>query len=285
MATRNIIIAPCGNRSYLFKEQWLNQKQQKQFDVCLLFYHEQINKPELYAEVEYFFHLKDFKYHMIYELLTNLHPQWLQQYEYFYFLDDDIEIDTLQINQMFLLSRAFNSFISQASLTKDSYCSWPMFKQQRKSFCRFVGQIEVMAPLFNANALQKCLPSFIGNRSSWGVDSVWSKILKYPEDKLIVFDKITMRHTQPVGGGELYQKIGIDPQQDWKNIVNKYDARKQNYREYGRLQLINKRSNRAQFFLYKLKEFFMKRKQAWNDYDVNSRIISQRNKLIKKIKK
>ena len=37
-------------------------------------------------------------------------------------------------------------------------------------------------------ALEKCLPSFIGNKSSWGVDSVWSKILDYPEDKLIVFD-------------------------------------------------------------------------------------------------
>ncbi len=144
---------------------------------------------------------------MIYDLLTKIRPEWLEQYDYFYFLDDDIEIETNQINRMFLLSRAFDSSISQASLTQNSFCSWPMFKQQPGNFCRFVGQIEVMSPLFNSDSLKKCLPSFIGNRSSWGIDSVWSKILNYPQNKLIVFDSVTMRHTQPVGGGELYQKI------------------------------------------------------------------------------
>ena len=79
------------------------------------------------------------------------------------------------------------------------------------------------------SALKECLPSFIDNRSSWGVDSVWSKILGYPEDKMIVFDSVIMKHTKPVGGGELYEKIGIDPHLEWKNITDKYKAKKQNY--------------------------------------------------------
>src|SRR6059058_4703929 len=141
MANKNIVIAPCGNRAHLFKDRWLEFK-----------------------EENYFFHLKDFKYHMLYNLFTNVKPEWLQQYEYFYFLDDDIEINTREINSIFLLSRAFQSSISQAALTHDSFCSWKMFRQQKNSFCRFVGQIEVMAPLFDREALIKCLPSFIGNR-------------------------------------------------------------------------------------------------------------------------
>ena len=247
--------------------------------MCLMFYHEQVANPQLYSDVEYFYHLRDFKYHMLYNLLTHIHPEWLEQYEYFYFLDDDIEIDTRQINSMFLLSHAFNSAISQAALTQDSFCSWRMFKQQKNSFCRFVGQIEVMAPLFHRDALKKCLPSFIGNRSSWGVDSVWSKLLDYPKDKLVVFDTLTMRHTQPVGGGELYQKIGIDPHEDWKAIIDRFGAKKHNYQEYGRLQLVNEKSNRFKFFFYKTREFFAKQRQAWLDYDLPSRVVSRMNKL------
>lgn len=284
MATRNIVIAPCGNKSRLFKEAWLKQPGEKNFDLCLLFYHEQVLQPELYKEADYFFHLKGFKYHMIYELLVSLRPEWLQQYDYFYFLDDDIEIDTRQISNLFALSRAMNVHISQAALTRDSFCSWPIFKQQQGSFCRFVGQIEVMAPLFSAEALQLCMPSFIANRSSWGVDAVWSKILGYPEDKLVVFDTVLMRHTQPVGGGELYQKIGVDPHTDWRNITSQYQAKKQNYREYGRLQLVNKRHHRLYYFVYRWKEFWAKRKQDWNDYDLPSRIKSRRAKIWRKIK-
>lgn len=282
MAGKNIVIAPCGNKAYLFRERWLQYKDEKEFDLCLLFYHEQINHPELYEGVDFFYQLKDFKYHMLHNLLTNIHPEWLDEYDYFYFLDDDIEIDTRQINRMFLLSRAMQSDISQAALSQDSFCSWKMFKQQQNSFCRYVGQIEVMAPLFTKEALKTCLPSFIGNRSSWGVDSVWSKLLGYPKDKLVVFDTVLMRHTQPVGGGELYQKIGIDPHDDWKAIIDKFGARKHNYQEYGRLQLVNEESNRMKYLFYKTKEFFARRAQAWRDYDLPSRVASRMNKLRKK---
>ena len=85
---QNIVIAPCGNKSDMFNDHWLNKKAEKQFDVCLLFYHEKINNPELYKDVEYFYHLKDFKYHMLYKLFTEVQPDWLKQYKYFYFLDD-----------------------------------------------------------------------------------------------------------------------------------------------------------------------------------------------------
>jgi len=282
MITKNIVIAPCGNKSYLFKDSWLKYQQDKQFDLCLLFYHEEIKNPELYSAAEYFFHLKGFKYHMLYRLFTEIHPEWLGQYDYFYFLDDDVEIDTHQINSMFFSSRAFSSSISQASLTQDSFCSWPIFKQQQNSYCRFVGQIEVMAPLFDSPSLERCLPSFIGNRSSWGVDAVWSKILGYPKDKLIVFDSITMRHTQVVMGGELYQKIGVDPGVEWEAITAEYGAKKENYQEYGRLQFVNEKSNRLKFRFYKLIEFFARRRRALKDYDIPSRIESRKNKLFKK---
>jgi hypothetical protein len=284
MSTRNIVIAPCGNKSFLFRDAWLKQADQKEFDVCLLFYHEQINDPALYEGVDHFFHLKGFKYKMLHDLLTIVKPEWLDQYDYFYFLDDDIDIDTLSINRLFLLSRAMGSWISQAALSRDSFCSWPMFRQDGNSWCRYVGQIEVMSPLFEKSALRQCLPSFIANRSSWGMDSVWPKILGYPEDKLVVFDSVIMRHTLPVGGGELYQKIGVDPHDEWNAITKQFDAKKHNYQEYGRLQLVNSRNNRMKFFLYKSREFLNYRLQDLRDYDLGSRVRSRLRKFLKKNK-
>jgi hypothetical protein len=281
MGNKNIVIAPCGNKSFLFRQSWLNKKEFKEFDLCLLFYHEKIEKPEKYEDADYFFHLKNFKYHMIHDLLTRIHPEWLAEYEYFYFLDDDIEIDTEAINTIFQLSRTFKTSISQAALTADSYCSWPIFKQKKNSFCRFVGQVEVMAPLFNQEALRQCLPSFNYNKSSWGLDSVWSKILGYPQNKMAVFDFVTMRHTLPVGGGELYVKIGIDPHDEWREIIDHYEAKKHDFKEYGRLQLVDSRNNRLQFLMYKQKEKMASLRQAWNDYDLKSRIMNKGNKILK----
>lgn len=282
MASNNIIIAPCGNKATLFNDSWLKDGIERDFDVCLLFYDDEIKDTTRYLDVDYFFHLKGFKYTMISQLLTDIHPEWIEKYDYFYFLDDDIQIETKEINTMFLLSKLMNSWISCASLTKDSYCSWPIFKYDPSSFCRFVGQIEVMAPLFNRDSLQRCLPSFTGNKSSWGMDSVWSKILNYPEDRLIVFDRVQMKHVNPVGGGDLYKKLGISPHIEWDDIVNIYGAKKQNYVEYGRYQLINSKTSRPTFIFYQLKQFISKLKRYWNDYDLLSRVRSRKNRWIKR---
>lgn len=276
MKHRNIVIAPCGNKRQLFNQYWLQDADQKEFDLCILFYHETVEHPEVFQSADYFFHLKDYKYHMLHRLLTELKPEWLDSYDYFYFPDDDIEIDTLQINRMFALSKAMGAAISQASLSNDSFCSWPMFKQKKNSFCRFVGQIEVMAPLFERQALKRCLPSFIGNKSSWGVDSVWPKLLGYPEDRLIVFDCVVMKHTLPVGGGELYSKLGGTPYDEWEHITQQFGAKKHNYREYGRLLLTNKRVNKMQFISIQTSNLLARWQKAWEDFDVNSRIRNQR---------
>lgn len=268
---KNLVIAPCGNSSKLYKT-WLADISNKEFDLCLLFYHEIINEPDTYQDADYFFHLKNFKYLMIHELLTTVKPDLLHQYDYFYLLDDDISMDTNSVNQLFHLSRVFDSWISQASLTANSYCSWPILKNKPGCFVRFMGQIEVMAPLFNRYALEKCLPSFVANKSSWGLDSAWSKILGYPKNKLMVFDKVQMEHTMPVGGGELYKKIKADPVDEWDTVTENFDARKDNFTEYGRLQFIDGSYGKTQRTLIVISEKLDKAKQWINDLGIGYRI-------------
>lgn len=196
--SKNLVVAPCGNGSTLFTTSWLENPADKEFDLCLLFHHHDIEDAERYRNVEHFYHLKDFKFRMIHQLLTTVAPQLLEQYDYFYFVDDDIAMDTADINRMFALSNTFDTWIAQASLSHNSFCSWPIFKHKPDCMVRFVGQVEVMALLFSRAALQRCLVSFNENKSSWGLDSVWPKILGYPHRKLAVFDDVVMEHTRPV---------------------------------------------------------------------------------------
>lgn len=272
MKRKNIVISPCGNRSVLFRDAWMKDEADREFDICLLFYHDTIEHPERYEKVDYFYHLKDFKYFMLHKLFQDIHPEWLEEYEYFYFPDDDIEINTRDINKLFALSKGLETSISQASLSVDSFCSWPMFRHHNNCMLRYVGQIEVMAPLFSREALKTCLPSFIGNRSSWGIDSVWSRLLNYPEDKLVVFDAVVMKHTLPVGGGELYTKLGVSPHEEWKAVTQQFDARLHNYHEYGRLRLLHRKKNFGYKIVNAVNEEIISIRRKIKDYDINSRI-------------
>lgn len=270
-----LIVSPCGNRSRLFKDLWMKDYERKNFDICLLFYDEEIHDNSLYKDINYFYHLKGFKYEMAYDVFMNIKPEILDKYEHFYFLDDDISIDTESINKLFDLHNAFRSYLSQASLTKDSFCSWEIFKTDKSAFCRYAGQIEVMSPMFSKEALKICLPSFISNKSSWGMDSVWAKLLGYPKDRFIIFDCIQMKHTEPVGAGALYKRIKVAPHTDWENITNEFGAKKQNYREYGRLSIVNQNKNKFIYFKVKVGELFSTIKRSIKDYDATSRINNQ----------
>ncbi len=283
---RSIVIAPYGNAATTLSDSWLKYRDQKEFDVCLLFYHQEVLEPKKYEMVDYFFHLKGFKYRMIHEVLTNLHPEWMDKYDYFFFIDDDVQIDTLQINRMFSLARAHDIWICQPSLSKDSFCSWPILKTNDRCFCRYMGQIEVMAPLFSNYALKICMEAgtFITNNSSWGIDCAWTHLLGYSRNKLVVFDIVTMKHIHPVGKGELYKKIG-DPYKDWQEVVKKYGTKRINYQEYGRLLKVNAHTAPIQFTRYKMVEQFNRLKQAYNDYDLPSRIRSQLHKAKSLFKK
>lgn len=262
---KNLIIAPCGNSSTVFATDWLQNAEAKEFDTCLLFYHAEIKNPTLYEGVEYFYHLKDFKFKMIHNLLTAVAPNLLDEYEYFYFIDDDVTFNTAAINRMFAMSKLFDTWVSQASLSQDSFCSWPILKNKPSCVLRFVGQVEVMAPLFSRGALQQCLVSFNENKSSWGMDSVWPKILGYPTNKLAVFDDVVMVHTRPVGGGELYSKIKADPNEEWDNIIKKYDAIKDNFVEYGRLEYVTTEHNPMVQKAYKSREQLGRLRQRIRD--------------------
>lgn len=269
---KNIVIAACGNKFTYFKDLWLKYPEERNFDICVVFHNDHIEQPELYESVDYFYHLKGFKCRMIHQVITEFNPEFLEHYEYFYLLDDDLEIDTIAINKMFGIAKALDLWICQAALSEDSIVSWPILKYNADCFLRFLGQVEVMGPLFNNHALKKCLPTFTASNSNWGMDTVWSKILGDPVDKIAVIDAIQMRHAVRPGSGELYQRIDNSPKEDFKKIGEEYGVSGHKFTELGRFLIVNNQKNKIIRALNILNDKAIKLKQGYNDLGIPWRI-------------
>ncbi|AEV33907.1 Protein of unknown function (DUF707) [Owenweeksia hongkongensis DSM 17368] len=277
-----LVVSPCGDKSELFKTDWIDTEthQGRDFDLVLLYYHPEVKNQDAVSLADYFFHLKDYKYKMIYNLFTNIKPELLGQYDYFFFLDDDIKITQETINRSFHIADLFKLLICQPSLTSDSFCSWPILKNKAGSFLRFMGEVEVMAPIFSREALTKCLPSFVENDSSWGLDTIWTYLLKFPKDKIAVLDAVQMKHTNPVGEGELYAKLKHRHQQEWVSIQKKYGIKKHYFTEFSRLEWSNRKYNKLNYLKNKLSEKALFAKQKFNDYGLKHRIKSRVSKVL-----
>ena len=117
------------------------------------------------------------------------------------------------------------------------------------------------------------------------MDSVWSRLLGYPEDKLIVFDNVAMRHTMPVGGGELYQKLGVSPHVEWEKIADMYGAKKHYYKELGRLQYVNSEHSPFNYLSMRTFDKYRDIKRVINDFGLIPRIKSRASKFLNLFRK
>lgn len=153
--------------------------------------------------------------------LPNLRP-----YNQYAFLDDDIEITTQQLNNMFDVGEALNLPIWQPALSVGSYGSHSFLFQQQNHLTgpvRPVSFVEIMMPFFSHDALDACLWSFDVNISGWGLDCfVWPKILGTGG---YVVDSIAVDHKRAPARRERVLRNGLTPAQEcWIMQTLKYDG-------------------------------------------------------------
>jgi len=147
----------------------------------------------------------------------------LPPYDYYAFLDDDLEISTESLNRLFEGGEAQKLELYQPALLPDSYGSWPhLFQQGYGLGIRSVPFVEVMCPFFSRAALMKCLWSFGLNQSGWGLDvCIWPKLVS----DCHVIDAVTIGHRRPVGTARQPMRNGLTALQEFE-IVKKinYDG-------------------------------------------------------------
>ena len=147
------------------------------------------------------------------------HKDFLLHYRAILFLEDDIEIRFEDVDRLFDVFCHFDLALAQPSLSHRSYCSWPITLCCPSFRLRFTNFVEIMAPLFSAFALARCLDTFHRSTSGWGLDLTWPALLGHPRDRIAIIDEVVVTHTKPIDpqNGRLYQylrSIGVDPYQE-----------------------------------------------------------------------
>ncbi|TCT25165.1 DUF707 domain-containing protein [Thermomonas haemolytica] len=201
---RNLVIVRAGDNSV--HPGWLAGSA-RDFDLFVSYFG---NQPGRYAEqAEYHEDRKGMKWPVLGELLQ-AHPELVERYDYFWLPDDDLVADTATIDRMFAFARAYQLALAQPALTRNSYYTWPLLLQDARYQLRYTRFVEVMAPMFDRDALRTCLPTFTESTSGWGLDSVWPRLLAdRGEQAMAIIDATAVYHSRPVGGGELYKSTGF----------------------------------------------------------------------------
>ncbi len=228
MEKKNLVIVPFGNTS--IESPWIFDETNRSFDVVLLFYHDTIVNAKLKIENSAFslYQLRNFKWVMVKKFFEQ-NPQYINRYEYFFFPDDDIEIERKNINLLFDMMREYALQMTQPVLLPGSFKSWKILKKKRWSGIRYLSTVELMCPTLSKNAIIELLDTFSLNESGWGIDILWGEMIrkKFGSKSIAVFDVIGAKHTKPVGGGELYGKLGKSAFEERDDIFEKYNIKKQ----------------------------------------------------------
>lgn len=213
MAKQFLIICRAGDNS--LHKQWI-KNEQRNFDLYISYFGDIANKYR--QDADFYEETKGPKWPILHNIISE-HAELIKQYDAVWFPDDDLAIDTSDINRMFNLFSALQLSLAQPALTINSHISHHGLMVQENTLARHVNFIEVMAPIFSRAALQQLGKTFAQSYSGWGLDRLWPVLLNY--ENMAILDATPIIHTRPVGG-ELYKNNAMNPRNDIKKVEALY---------------------------------------------------------------
>jgi hypothetical protein len=154
-------------------------------------------------------------------------PDLLLRYEAALFLDDDVEIDSTQIDLLFRTMASQRLDLAQPALTADSGTAWPFLKKPAagEGILR-VSTVEIMAPAFSRRALECAGWTFAESVSGWGTDLLLGPAVRaaFGPSSVGVVGAVAVRHARPVDtrGGAFYgllKRYGVDPAHEANRVA------------------------------------------------------------------
>lgn len=149
-------------------------------------------------------------------------------YKSYWLIDEDIIFQIDDILKIFEFGLKRNLNIWQPALSKDSYSKWDfLYHTPFSDDVKYTTFIEVMAPIFSNFGMVSCVNSFSKSFSTWGLDFVWSKLLK--NGTIGVLNSLEIKHlSKPdTKNGAFYRylkKLGINPYVESFKVKFKYNA-------------------------------------------------------------
>ncbi len=207
---KNCVIAAVGKNS--LHREWIQEE--PDFDLHLIIYDNSYNK--YYNDTNFICYQKGNKFNLIHEYLQQ-NPDYLKRYEYFFFPDDDIDIDTNNLGELFRIMKKYDLQIAQPALS-DSYFTHDHTLRDSHCFLRYSNFVEMMAPCFSQEALHRVLFTFASNRCGWGIEYHWPELIGFTGKEMAIIDALYAVHTRPLQSQLLVNKIELDTYIEENNL-------------------------------------------------------------------
>jgi hypothetical protein len=211
---KNLIISPVGDES--LHKNWLSEN--KNFDLVLIYYGKSDDKFYEYKNDCNLIVRDTGEKGSMYVKFISEHLDLIKNYENIWLPDDDLDISTEEINLLFETHQKYSLWLSQPSVK--GHVSYDIERKQEGTILRFTTFVEVLCPMMSHNTLLKLYETYGYNKSSWGLDYLWPKLLGYPSNKIAIIDLVTVNHTKPVGG--TYDRFERHPMEELKELFAKY---------------------------------------------------------------
>jgi hypothetical protein len=203
---------------------WTKNKN-RNFDIVLYYYNEH---PPIDC-LDYCIYKKGTKFNNFYHFMNN-HD--ISNYEAIWIVDDDIKMETYQINRMFNIFKEHNLDLAQPSYTENSLISHPMTKVDRKCKLRICNFVEVGSFLCSQKMINKCKDVFKTSISAFGLDYICCRMINNGNNIALIdetpcfhdnitssIDNVIAREDHYKEAEELYNKYKIWPYK--QNIYKK----------------------------------------------------------------
>lgn len=185
---KNAVVVAAGKNS--LHRQLL--KGNADYDLHLLIYD---NSYEIYCnDTKYIDCQSGYKMDMFYRYVHS-HPTYLDKYDYFFLMDDDVEMDTKDVNELFRLMRKYELKIAQPSLVM-SYYTYEHTLRNPLCILRYTNFVEMMMPCFSKEALLEVLPTFEHQVRGCGIEFHWPLLINDNHKNMAVIDAVSAKHTR-----------------------------------------------------------------------------------------
>jgi hypothetical protein len=138
------------------------------------------------------------------------------------FIDDDIEVDTQTLNELFQVGEMLQLDLYQPALTQDSACSHVQLKRAPGSYVRSTPFVEIMSPFMSRRALGRFRHLFARTESGWGLDLVWSRMAVVEGLRMGVVDALPVRHAVAPRSRGWRLRDGSTPPEEMRRFVEEY---------------------------------------------------------------
>jgi hypothetical protein len=220
--TNKLLLFTSAGDNTQFYDNWCSDN--RNYDIWLVYYGDNEDNYNKYSKyVNRIWKRKGTKFQNLYYIYNQNYNE-LMKYNRFYISDDDIIINTDNINKLFNISIEYDLWICQSSYTPESKISHDITARSENNILRYSNFIEVGVPIFSKDALKKFMKYYDPKLVEWGVDFlfIWANG-KDIDNKYAIIDSISC--TNPHDNQKNYKKREIDniaEHKDAPSIWNKY---------------------------------------------------------------